>query len=93
MGTSPHTQYNSSSSIPRQLKLIRPHHPLEGQLLEVIRVGPSNVAVRLKDGTAMQLPRSWTDIDGGVSLGPERICTIESLREVLELLETFRRKA
>jgi hypothetical protein len=75
------------------VRLTRRHHPLEGQRLEVVRLGPVQVIVRLSDGTAMRLPRSWTDIDGDAALTAEHICSVDSLREVLELLEALRRKA
>ena len=36
------TQYNSRST-PTQVKLVRRHHPLEGQLLDVVTGGPAQV--------------------------------------------------
>ena len=75
------------------MKLIRKHHPLEGQLLEVIKGGPVQLVVRLSDGTAMRLPRSWTDIDGVTVLAAESVFTVDSLRELLELVEALRRRA
>jgi hypothetical protein len=75
------------------VKLIRRHHPLEGQLLEVVRGGPVQLVVRLGDGTAMRLPRSWTDIDGAPVRAADSIYTVDSLRELLELVEAFRRRA
>jgi len=75
------------------VRLVRKHHPLEGQTFEVVLGGRATVVVRLGDGTRMRLPRSWTDMDGIATSAAERLCTVDSLREVLELLEALRRKA
>ena len=75
------------------MKLTRRRHPLEGQLLDVVRGGRAQIVVRLNDGTTMRLPRSWTDIDGVRALPVESIYTIDSLRELLEHVEVLRRRA
>lgn len=91
MGRASQTQYKTRSA-PAQVKLTRRHHPLEGQTLEVLRDGRAQLIVRLSDGTSMRVPRRWTDIDGAVELARESVCTIDSLREVLELVEALRRR-
>jgi hypothetical protein len=46
------------------VRVTRRHHPLEGRLVEVVTGGPTQIVVRLEDGTVMRLPRAWTDADG-----------------------------
>lgn len=91
-GSPSQTQYNSRST-PTHVKLIRRHHPLVGQVLEVIRGGRVQIVVRLSDGTAMRLPRSWTDLDPVALLPTESIYTVDSLRELLECVAVLRRRA
>jgi hypothetical protein len=71
----------------------RRHHPLVGQVLEVVRGGRTQIVLRLSDDTTMRLPRSWTDIDGVAVFAAETIYTVDSLRELLELVEALRRRA
>lgn len=74
------------------MTLTRRDHPLEGQRFEVMRGGPTHIVVRLPDGT-MRVPRSWTDADGAsTSHGPDTIFSIETLKEMIELLEALRRR-
>jgi hypothetical protein len=55
------------SDIDAKVTIIRRHHPLQGLELEVLSAGRATVVVRLAGGSAMKLPRRWTDADG---LGP-----------------------
>jgi hypothetical protein len=74
--------------------VVRRHHPLHGQQLEAVVGGPTQVVVRLGDGTTMRLPRVWTDADGAPSQkGAEGVFSVESLRELMDLVESFRRRA
>jgi hypothetical protein len=92
MGKPSQTQYYRRP--PRiEVKVTRRHHPLEGQVLDVTTEGPTQIVVRLSDGTTMRLPRSWTDADGPPPLRPnEGVFTIDALRELLERIEALRRR-
>ena len=73
---------------------MRRHHPLRGRELEVlIQQGKTLLVVRLPDGSAMRMPRAWTDADGG-SVPDELLGTCvytpESLRELIRLVEALR---
>ena len=85
------TEYDHKDS-PTRIRVIRRHHPLHGQELEVLTHGKRHVVVRSPDGLSMKLPRSWTDVDrvgfGGDSSG-DAIFTVESLRELGVLLEAL----
>jgi len=56
--------------------------------------GPERIAIRLVDGTSMRLPRQWTDADGSDLHRDGReeydfFFTVDSLRRVIDLLESF----
>lgn len=75
--------------------MVRPHHPLLGRKLEVLRDGDRLLVVRLPDGCGARIPRAWTDADGAPPPRPEpeTILTAEALREILSLVESLRRAA
>jgi len=77
---------------PEEVTIIRRHHPLRGQHLEVLQGGKELITVRLTDGTPMRIPRHWTDADGAPSADSspkEAALTVESLRRLVELVEAF----
>ena len=78
---------------PPRVTLTRRHHPLCGQEMEVVRGGPRIIVVRLRDGTSLRVPRAWTDADGPSVKGPESIFTVESLHELVTLLDSLARRA
>jgi hypothetical protein len=50
------------------------------------------LVVRLPDGSAMQVPRAWTDADGAAGhqeLSGTTIFTSESLRELIGLVDAL----
>jgi hypothetical protein len=53
--------------------------------------GPTELVVRLGDGTTLRVPRAWTDADGPL---PEPACesvfTVEALRELLDQVARLR---
>ena len=78
---------------PERVTLIRPHHPLQGEVFEVLRGGKKCVTILLSDGTAMRVPRDWTDADGvraevSSRTGAFSIASLRSLLELVELLST-----
>ena len=69
------------------MTVTRRHQPLEGQRLEVVTGGPTQIVVRLGDGTTMRFPRAWTDADGPALQDPtERVFSVEALREIVGLV-------
>jgi hypothetical protein len=92
MGKPSHNQYNTRST-PTEVRVIRRHHPLEGQLLHVVSSGPAQIVVRLANDTPMRMPRAWTDADGSPS-GPcaERVFSVDSMLELLELVAVLGRR-
>jgi len=76
------------------VRIARRHHPLEGQVVEVATGGPTQIVVRLRDGTTMRLPRAWTDADGAPSPSrAERVFSEDALRELIERIDALRRRA
>ncbi len=57
------TKYNLRN-VPERVTITRAHHPLRGQVFEVLQGGNERITVRLADGTSMHVSRSWTDADG-----------------------------
>ncbi|MGH8525741.1 MAG: DUF5372 family protein, partial [Gammaproteobacteria bacterium] len=51
------------SDLPSKITIIRRHHPLRGQELEVLSAGKVWVVVRLGNGSTAKIPRRWTDAD------------------------------
>jgi hypothetical protein len=84
------------SDIAAKVTVIRRHHPLQGHELEVLSAGKATVVVRLADGSAMKLPRRWTDADG---MGPcdapasDAKFGLRGLRELLRLVAALGRRA
>jgi len=95
VGGSPvQTTYYYRRDTAEHVTVIRRHHPLEGQSLEVLK-GGQHLIVRLRDGSTMRLLRSWTDADGPDVSQPSQLSTmftIDSLRELIGLLEALRRR-
>ena len=79
---------------PTAVTLTRRHHPLAGQVLEVVLDGPTQLVVRLGDGTTLRVPRAWTDADRPP---PEPACesvfTVEALRKLLDHVARLRERA
>jgi hypothetical protein len=91
MGRLPQTKYHLSD-FPSKIAVIRRHHPLEGQALELLSVGKASVVVRQGDGSSMKIPRGWTDADGGpctALTGHSQLC-LGGLRELLNLVKALR---
>jgi hypothetical protein len=82
-------------NLPKQIRITRQSHPLCGQSVEVLRrrrlAGETHWIVRLPDGTASQIPSSWTDYPvGQVPIETMRSgcrATPESLRKLISLVE------
>ncbi|MBI2322138.1 MAG: hypothetical protein HYU88_08645 [Chloroflexi bacterium] len=76
------------------MKITRRHHPLRDRELEVlIQQGKTLLVVRLPDGSAMRMPRAWTDADGSAvpeELSVTCVYTPDSLRELLGLVDALR---
>ena len=93
MGTGRQTEYVGRSS-PTKVAITRRHHPAEGKTFVVVRGGPSQLVIRLEDDSTMRIPRSWTDADGARegANGPERVFTVDSLRELGVLVAALARR-
>jgi hypothetical protein len=87
--------YHFTTPTPTELRLIRRHHPLFGQTLELVRGGRHKLVVRTTTGRTMQIPRSWTDADGasGQSESDQSVFTVEAIRDLTELLSALRKRA
>ena len=74
--------------------MTRRHHPLEGQTLEILKGGRKDLLVQLRDGSAIRLPRSWTDADGATvpDSCPATIFTVASVRELAALLDALKQR-
>ena len=78
---------------PLYVKVARRHHPLYDQELEVLNSNKQTLVLRLADGSAMKMPRAWTNADGAApapELSLSSVFTVEALRELLALVGTLR---
>ena len=62
------TRHTTHVEVPQFVKIIRPHHPFEGQSLEVFgrlhRQGRLRLILVLPDGSRSLVPADWTDLPG-----------------------------
>ena len=86
MGRLSQTKYYLSN-LPSKITIIRRHHPLEGEQLDVLTAGKATIVVRLTDGSSLKLPRRWTDADdvACTELSGDSPFTLHGLRELLTL--------
>jgi len=77
------------------VRIIRPHHPLLDQELEVLKADAQRIVVRHFDGGAMKLPRAWTSADSERSstraFRPQ-VYTVAALRELLDLIDALQKR-
>ena len=93
VGSPSHSEYFRSRP-PTAVTLTRRHHPLAGQVLELVLNGPTQLVVRLSDGTTLRVPRAWTDADGTPpEPARESVFTVEALRELLDHVARLRERA
>ena len=56
--------------------------------------GPTQLVVRLGDGTTLRVPRAWSDADGPPAVpARESVFTVEALRELLDHVARLRERA
>jgi hypothetical protein len=76
--------------------VVRRHHPLLGEDLEVLSVNKSVVVVCLTNGSSLKIPRQWTDVDTAQSSptlqGDSKLC-MQGLGELLEILEPLSKRS
>ena len=91
-GRSQTEQYPLSAPAPDRVLVTRRHHPLEGQELDVVRGGRSELTVRNPDSATMRIPRAWTDADGVMpptKEEPSTQLTIDALRALMRLVDAL----
>jgi hypothetical protein len=79
-------------NLPPRVTVSRRHHPLYGRELEVLKADRAIITIRLPDGSAMKIPRAWTDSDGSaVCVEPlvPSVFTIEAVRELIHLVDAL----
>ena len=79
---------------PTHITITHPHHPLNGQTLELIGVlrGPnSRLVVIMPDGSRAQVVRDWTDyaqLSEGVELpAATHLLPVEGMRELIKIID------
>lgn len=76
------------------MTITRRHHPLLNQSFPVLHGRGVQLVIRLADGSAMSIPRDWTDVDGtqpSPETGSGTQLTVPALRDLLELVDSLRR--
>jgi len=78
---------------PTHVTVTHPHHPLNGQKLELVGVlrGPdSPLVVKMPDGSRARMQRDWTDytsLAGDCDLtNITHLLSVESLREIIKIV-------
>ena len=91
MGSLLQTKYYLSNSSSKTT-IIRRHHPLYDQQLELLSVGKTAAVVRLPDDSSMKIPRHWTDVDSSTctELVGESEISLHGLKELLSLFMVLR---
>ena len=87
------TKYYLSNSSSKTT-IIRRHHPLHDQQLELLSVGKTTAVVRLPDGSSMKIPRHWIDVDSStcMELVGESEISLQGLKELLSLFLVLRER-
>lgn len=89
------SEHNTSEvgTEPTHITITHPHHPLNGQTLELVAVlrGPnSRLIVKMPDGSRAQVVRDWTDyaqLSGDVELpAASHLLPVEGLRELIKII-------
>jgi hypothetical protein len=84
-----HTTYSHDAAATR-VTVTRRHHPLHGQMLDLVKPGRTQIVVRLGNGTSMRLPSAWTDVDGDPSQHTtDGNFTADALRALLDLVDAL----
>ena len=93
MGSLLQTKYYLSNSSSKTT-IIRRHHPLHDQQLELLSVGKTTAVVRLPDGSSMKIPRHWIDVDSStcMELVGESEISLQGLKELLSLFLVLRER-
>ncbi len=94
MGRLSHTKY-ILKDIQSRVKVTRRYHPLLNQELEVLKADKSIVFVRMSDGSALKIPRGWTNADGEAhhqELSNLSVFTVDSLRELMDLVDILKQR-
>jgi hypothetical protein len=78
---------------PTHITITHPHHPLNGQTLELVGVlrGPnSRLVVKMPDGSHVRVVRDWTDyarVSGDSELpAASHLLPVEGLRELIKII-------
>jgi len=82
------------SNLQTTLTIIRRHHPLEGQELDLLSATKNWAVVRLPDGSSLKILRVWTDADTTTCMeltGNSQLC-LSGLRELLKQFEALRKR-
>ena len=93
MGSLSQTKYYLSN-LPTKTTIVRRHHPLQGQTLDLLSPGKAKSVVRLPDGSSMKIRRHWTDLDGSAcaELAGDSQLSLKGLRELLSLFMALRER-
>lgn len=80
---------------PARVRVTRRYHPLLGQELEVLKADKQTLVVRLADGSALKMPRAWTDAaeaSGGHHSALLTVFSVNALRELMTLVDALRNR-
>src|SRR5438477_4176673 len=84
---------------PERITITRPHHPFEGQSLEVLRrvrmrAGLQFVLI-LPDGSKSRIPADWTDYQNPVcaAQAPQRVGSLEDFLRLRQLTDALLRRS
>jgi hypothetical protein len=77
------------------VKVTRRHHPLLDQEFDVLKADKHTLTIRLADGSALKMPRAWTDAadaSSGVHAATPSVFSVISLRDLVTLVDTLRNR-
>jgi hypothetical protein len=76
---------SGNTNSPSRVRVARRHHPLLNQEFEVLKANKQTLVIRLADGSALKIPRAWTDATGissGHNTLPMSVFAVNALREL-----------
>ncbi len=82
------------SDLPAKTTIVRRHHPLQGQALDLLSLGKTMIVVRLPDSSSLKISRRWSDLDGVAcaELTGDSQLSVKGLRELLSLFMALRER-
>ena len=91
------THHHHLDGYPKRVTVRRPHHPFDGQSLELFSAvshqGEIKLVLVLPDGTRARIPAAWTDLHGTPEPRPAVLASVAQLLQARAVVNALLRRA